>query len=42
MKPQDGSGEIEYVDSATLDGTITANIPLGGKPTVSVKRGFSF
>lgn len=42
VKPQDGSGEIEYVDSATLDGTITANIPLGGKPTVSVKRGFSF
>jgi len=42
VKPQDGSGEIEYVDSATLDGTITANVPLGGKPTVSIKRAWSF
>lgn len=42
VKPQDGSGEVEYVDSATLDGTLTATIPLGGKPTISVKRAWSF
>merc|ERR1719305_359270 len=42
VKPQQGTGEIEYTDSATIDGTIVANIPLGGKPTVSVKRSFSF
>lgn len=42
-KPQEGSGEIEYVDSVTLgDSTITANIPLGGKATVSVSRSFDF
>lgn len=42
VSPKDGSGKIEYVDSATLDGTLTANIPLGEKPTVTIKRAWSF
>jgi len=42
VSPAAGTGEIEYVDSATLDATITATVPLGGEPKVTVKRAFSF
>ena len=42
VNPQAGTGAIEYEDSATLDGTLSANIPLGGSPKVSFKRAFSF
>jgi hypothetical protein len=42
VNPRSGSGEIEYEDSSTLDGTLTANMPLGGSPKVSFKRAFSF
>jgi len=42
VNPQDGTGEVEYEDSATLDATITANLPLGGMPSVTVKRSFAF
>ena len=42
VNPQAGTGEIEYEDSATMDGTLTANIPLGGTPKVAYKRSFSF
>jgi len=43
VSPSDGTGEIEYEDSATLgDATLTATIPLGGSPSVSVKRSFGF
>lgn len=42
ISPAAGTGEIEYVDSATLDATITATVPLGGDPKVTVKRAFSF
>lgn len=42
VRPADGSGEIEYEDTTTLDGTLTATIPLGGAPRVSLKRSFGF
>jgi hypothetical protein len=42
VNPKAGTGEIEYVDSATVDGTLTATIPLGGTPKVTLKRAFSF
>jgi hypothetical protein len=40
--PGAGTGEIEYEDSATLDATITATLPIGGTPSVTVKRSFGF
>jgi len=42
LKPKDGTGDIEYVDTKTLDATITASMDLGGKPKLTVKRGWSF
>jgi len=42
VNPKDGSGEIEYVDSATVDGELTATIPLGGSPKLTLKRAFNF
>jgi hypothetical protein len=42
LNPKDGSGDIEYTDSKTLDATVTASMDLGGKPKVSVKRAWSF
>lgn len=42
VSPKSGEGEIEYVDTATLDATVTATFPLGGEPSLTVKRGFSF
>lgn len=42
VNPEAGSGEIEYVDESTFDGTLTANIPLGGSPSVTFKRSFGF
>jgi hypothetical protein len=42
VNPDAGTGEIEYTDSSTFDGTVTANIPLGGSPSVTFKRSFGF
>jgi len=43
LNPADGTGEVEYEDSASLEAaTITATLPLGGSPKLRVKRGFSF
>jgi len=42
LKPQENSGEIEYVDSETLDATLTASMALNGKPKVTVKRSWNF
>jgi len=42
VSPADGTGEIEFEDSATLDATINAVLPLGGAPKVTVKRSFGF
>lgn len=42
VNPQDGSGEIEYVDNASVDGTLTATIPLGGQPKLTLSRAFKF
>lgn len=42
VNPQAGTGEVEYEDSKSLDGTLTANFPLGGSPKVTFKRGFTF
>jgi hypothetical protein len=42
VNPKDGSGEIEFVDSATIDGELTATIPLGGEPKLTLKRAFKF
>jgi hypothetical protein len=42
LNPKDGSGDIEYVDTKTIDATITASMDLGGKPSLTVKRGWSF
>lgn len=42
VNPRDGSGEVEYVDSASIDGELTATIPLGGQPKLSLKRAFKF
>ena len=42
MRPR-VTGEIEYEDSATLgDGTLTATFPLGGAPSITAKREFTF
>ena len=42
VSPRDGTGEVEYEDSATIDATIAATFPLGGAPKVTAKRAFSF
>lgn len=42
LNPKDGTGDIEYVDTKTVDATITASMDLGGTPKVSVSRGWSF
>lgn len=42
INPKDGSGDIEYTDSKTLDATISASMDLGGKPKLTVKRGWTF
>jgi hypothetical protein len=42
VNPKAGSGEVEYVDSKTIDATITASMDLGGKPKVTVKRAWAF
>lgn len=42
VNPSAGSGEIEYVDNASIDGTLTATIPLGGSPKLTLKRAFNF
>jgi len=42
VNAKDGSGEIEYVDTASVDGELTATIPLGGEPRLSLKRAFKF
>jgi hypothetical protein len=43
LNPRDGSGEVEYVDTATIaTATVTAKMALGGTPSVSVKRSWSF
>jgi len=42
VSPADGSGEVEYEDSATLDATIKATFPLGGTPKVNIRRAFAF
>jgi hypothetical protein len=42
VSPADGTGEVEYEDSATLDATVTAKFPLGGTPSVTIKRSFGF
>jgi len=42
VSPADGTGEIEYVDTATVDATLTATFPLGGSPEVTLKRSFAF
>ena len=42
VNPKDGSGEIEYVDNASIDGELTATIPLGGQPKLTLKRAFKF
>jgi hypothetical protein len=42
VNPRDGSGEVEYVDTASVDGELTATIPLGGQPKLSLKRAFKF
>jgi len=42
VNPADGSGSIEYTDTATMDGELTASIPLGGTPSLNLKKSFSF
>lgn len=42
VNPASGSGEIEYVDSATVDATLTASMELGGKPKVTLRRAWDF
>jgi hypothetical protein len=43
VSPADGTGDVEYEDSATLgDATLTAKFPLGGSPKLTVKRAFGF
>ena len=42
VNPRDGSGDVEFTDSKTIDATITASMDLGGKPSLKVKRGWSF
>jgi len=42
FSPGDGSGELEYIDSESLDMTAIVTMPLGGKPKVALKRSFAF
>ena len=42
VNPRNGKGDIEYVDTTTIDAEITASMDLGGKPAISVKRGWTF
>lgn len=42
VNPKTGSGEIEFVDSKSIDATVTASMPLGGKPKLTVKRSWGF
>ena len=42
VSPSDGTGEVEYEDSATLGATLNAKFPLGGSPLVTIKRSFGF
>jgi hypothetical protein len=42
VNPNAGSGEIKYVDSASIDGELTATFPLGGEPSLTLKRSFKF
>jgi len=42
VNPKDGSGQVEFVDSISVDGELTATIPLGGEPKLSLKRAFKF
>jgi len=42
VNPKNGKGDVEYVDSKTIDATITAGMDLGGKPSLTVKRGWAF
>ena len=39
--PAEMEAELQYVDSATIDATVVAKYPLGGRPTVTVKRRFA-
>lgn len=43
VNPLDGTGEVEYEDTASIDATITASMDLGGgSPKVTVKRAWNF
>lgn len=42
LNPRDASGDVEFVDTKTLDATITASMDLGGKPKLTVKRSWGF
>jgi len=42
VNPRDGSGELKYVDSASIDADLELTIPLGGEPSLTLKRGFKF
>jgi len=42
LNPKDGSGDIEYVDTKSLDATITASMDTGGKPKLTLKRAWNF
>lgn len=42
LNPRDGTGDVEFVDSKSIDATITAGMDLGGNPKLTVKRGFKF
>jgi len=42
VNPGAGTGEMEYVDNASIDGTLTATLPLGGQPKLTLKRAFNF
>jgi len=42
VNPKTGTGEVEFVDSASIDGELTATIPLGGQPKLTLKRAFKF
>ena len=42
LNPKSGSGNVEYVDSKSIDATVTASMDLGGKPELTLKRAWSF
>lgn len=42
LNPKSGTGDIEYVDSKTIDATITAAMDLGGKPKLTLSRAWNF